>query len=53
MDHVGPNLTPIENYNKGMIGFYLIFFVIANLIVMNMIIGIIVETYLHQKHKNG
>ena len=33
--------------------FFLAFFTIANVILMNTIVGILVETYLYQKEKNG
>jgi len=50
IDYVGNNQNPIKNNHKTMALFYISFFIIANLIVINMFIGILVETYLHQKN---
>ena len=49
LDYVGNGLNPVKNNHKTMALFYISFFIVANLIVINMFIGILVETYLHQK----
>ena len=50
IDFVGVKRNPIKDNHKVMALFYISFFIIANLIVINMFIGILVETYLHQKN---
>lgn len=50
IDFVGVEKNPSKNNHRIMALFYISFFIIANLIVINMFIGILVETYLHQKN---
>ena len=50
IDFVGVQKNPIKDNHSIMALFYITFFIIANLIVINMFIGILVETYLHQKN---
>lgn len=52
IDYVGIGKNPLKNNNSMMALFYISFFIISNLIMINMFIGILVETYLHQKNLN-
>lgn len=50
MDAVGANKNPVKNNSKTVALFYIAFFMVANLILINMFIGILVETFLHYKN---
>lgn len=52
MDYVGNNQNIMKNNKKTMAIFYVSFFIVSNLIVINMFIGMLVQTYLHQKNLN-
>lgn len=52
MDVVGNNQNLKEDNKRIMALFYLIFFIVSNLIFINMFIGILVQAYLHQKNLN-
>lgn len=52
-DYKGTDLIPEKNYNKNIAFFFVIFFAIANLVLNNILAGILVERFFNfEKQKS-
>eukprot|EP01064_Diplonema_japonicum_P027866 TRINITY_DN4146_c1_g1_i1.p1 TRINITY_DN4146_c1_g1~~TRINITY_DN4146_c1_g1_i1.p1 ORF type:complete len:1687 (+),score=370.93 TRINITY_DN4146_c1_g1_i1:73-5133(+) len=51
MDHVEPDQSPRENYNKFWAAYFLAFIVFGSFFIINMFIGVLIDTYYQEKEK--
>lgn len=53
VDKVGIGYEPIQNYAPGWSAFFMLFLIIGSLFVLNLFVGVVIDTFNTEKEKLG